>query len=265
MSASLYKAPSLSAREASLLAELERDRRIRVTLEEIRGRVGRAAPDVVKGLIRKGALQRVGTGIYLAVPMRRLAKPSTYSSQVMVASLLEGEPYYLGGLWALTHHRLTAQQFASRIDVFTHRRRVPRQLGSARVVFHVLPDAQWVHGVVAVSLEGVRVYVSDPERTVLDALDHPRWLGGLRRALELLVDVAPRLQRSRLIRYAAQGSSTATCQRLAVLLERQGLTPRQLAPLRRRVRESRSLLSMLPAARRTGRLNASWRVVENDR
>ena len=51
---------------------------------------------------------------------------------------------------------------------------------------------------------------------------------------------------------------------LGLLLERLGAPPRSLAPLDRRVRETASLLSMLPDSPRTGRVNPRWRVVEND-
>ena len=116
-----------------------------------------------------------------------------------------------------------------------------------------------------VQLEGAEVRVSDPERTVLDSLDYPRLFGGIDRSVSLVSEALPSLDRQRLIAYAARGSRLSTCQRLGVLLERTGTPARQLAPLRRRVRQTRSLLSVLPDAPRRGRVNRLWSVVENDR
>jgi predicted transcriptional regulator of viral defense system len=264
LSASAYKPPSLSSREALLLANLERDRRLRLTLAEARKFAGKGTADLLKGLVRKGVLHRIGRGVYLVKPLRQLARPSAFSSIVAVALLMEGQSYYVGGLWAFTYHQLSTQQFASRIDVFTDRRRVSRILGAARVSFHVLSEHQRSYGIQVEIMEGVAVRISDAERTLLDALDQPKVVGGVGLALDFVTSALPQVQTKRLVAHAARGASTATCQRLGLLLERSGVAARELAPLRRRVRESRSLLSMLPSEPRRGHVHPAWRVVEND-
>lgn len=259
-----YNAPALSSREATLLANLERDRRIRVTLAEAREYAGNGAADLLKSLVRKKVLQRIGRGVYLAKPLRQLARPSTFSSIVAVALLMEGQPYYVGGLWAFTYRRLSPQQFASRIDVFTNRRHVPRTIGHAQVSFHLLAESQLVRGITAETIEGTVVHLSDRERTLVDALDMPKLVGGVTAALELVTPALPRVDRKRVIEYAVKDASSATCQRLGVLLSRHGASARELRPLHKRVLESRSLLSLVPSAPRTGHVNPTWRVVEND-
>jgi predicted transcriptional regulator of viral defense system len=151
------------------------------------------------------------------------------------------------------------------LDAYVTRERRPRRLSSARFVFHVLPADKFGYGIETHSLEGADVRVSDAERTVLDSLDYPKTFGGMRVALYMVGSALDRVDRGQLIAYAARGSHPSTCQRLAVLFERRGAPARLLAPLTRRVRETSSLLSMLPDAPRTGPVNARWRVVENDR
>jgi predicted transcriptional regulator of viral defense system len=183
----------------------------------------------------------------------------------LVAHLLAGTPYYLGGLWGLTHHRLTMQQYVAVLDVFVKSRRRSRTLGHARAVFHVLRPKSFEYGITAVALEGVAVNVSDAERTVLDLLDYPEVAGGLLPALDLVRDSLPRVDLKKLVEYAVRGSRLSTCQRLGVLLERAGTPSRALSPLRRRLRTSSSRLSMVPGQPRRGPLNVRWNVVENDR
>src|SRR6267378_4206208 len=116
--------PSLSRREVALLAGWERERRVSVTLDDIRRAVGAAvARDVASRLVAKKALERIGAGRYLVRPLRTLSRPTVVSAPVQAAVLLQGEPYYLGGLWALTFHRLTEQQYVSVLDAFVARRR----------------------------------------------------------------------------------------------------------------------------------------------
>lgn len=259
-----YNAPELSSLEIALLATWERERKHRISISELRQRLGRDARGVVSDLVQKGLLERISPGLYLIHPFRSLSRPRAVSAPVVAAALLADEPYYLGGWWAFTLHRLAQQVYGSLLDAYVTRERRPRRLRSVRLVFHVLPSTAFDYGIETVRIEETDVRVSDADRTVLDALDYPKTFGDLRTALQLVEPALTRVDRKQLVAYAAQGSPPSTCQRLGVLLERRGATPRLLAPLARRTRETTSLLSMLPDAPRTGKVNTKWRVVEND-
>jgi predicted transcriptional regulator of viral defense system len=256
---------SLSARELSLLADWERARRVQVTLDEIRSLVGATtAPDVVKALVRKGVLERVGRGNYLVHPVRTLSRGAVFSSPVLVATLMRGRPYYLGGLWAFAQHQLTSQVYGSVLDVYGLRTLRSRRLGNSLVRCHVVTADAMEVGVKAVPIEGVLVRISDPERTLLDALEHPSAVGGTDKALELVWHALSRVDSLRLVDYAAKGARSSTCQRLGLLLERAGISIALLRPLKMRAQTSSSVLSLLPGARRTGRVHPVWHVVENE-
>lgn len=260
-----YIAP-LSSRERLLLAEWERARASRVTRGDIAERWGTAKADkITSTLVRKGALRRVGRGIFLVVPMRAQARPTTPSSAALVAALLSDEPYYLGGLWALTHHRLTPQQYATRMDAFVARGHRPRAMANAHVWFHRVPPSRIADGYDVVSIEGAAVHVSTREQTLLDLLDYPDMAGATRAALALVEPALAQTDLGKLARRAAMVASSSTCQRLGVLLERAGIDPSKLTALRRRALATRSLTSMVPGAPRRGPVNTRWRVVENDR
>lgn len=263
--ARIYNAP-LSAREVRLLSDWARERRSTVTIRDIEQRVGRsAAADVAYGLVRKGALQRLRRGSFLVRPFRTITRAAQPSTPVIAEALLRDEQHYLGGLWAFSFHHLTEQLYSSILDAFITHRLTSRQLGAGRVRFHVLPRKAFEYGIMTAEIEGMAVHVSDPERTLLDAMDHPRIFGGMTRALEVVRKHLRRMDRKRLLRYAIAGSRPSTCQRLGVLLQGAGMSERALTPLHARAKKTRSLLSMNPAAPRTGRVNRRWNVVENDR
>ncbi len=256
---------SLSSREVRLLAGWERERRSVVSLDDIRRAVGSdAASDVARRLVRKTALERVGPGRFVVRPLRALTRPATASAVVLAAAALQGKRYYLGGLWALTFHRLTGQQFTSVIDAFVTRRAAARELGHARLVFHRVSTRQLAYGVTAATIEGVSVRVSDPERTLLDLLDLPSLGGGAGGSLRHVQQALPHVSKPKLIEHAVRGSRSSTCQRLGLLLDRAGVSQRRLAPLRRRIRTSKSMLSLVSGAPRVGPFNRRWNVVEND-
>ncbi len=255
----------LAPREVELLAGWERERRVSVTLEDIRRVVkGESAKRVASSLVRKGALDRVSRGIYLVRAFRSLVRPSSASSVVAAAALLQSDPYYLGGLWAFTHHGLTEQQHVSTIDAFVARRRNPIFRRPARLALHVIRTELLGYGVATVEIERMPVNVSDVERTLLDSLDHPRLVGGMRRALDLFSNGLVRADLNTLIGYAVRGSRHSTCQRLGVLLERREARRSLLAQLERKVRERKTLLSMVPRTPRSGSVSKRWNVVEND-
>jgi predicted transcriptional regulator of viral defense system len=261
----MYNDITLSTRETALLSAWERERKGYVTLVELRSLLGPSAQRAASALIRKGLLQHVAPGHYAIQPLRSLARPRSISAIPAAATLLADEPYYLGGLWAFSLHHLTQQVYGSLVDAYVTRRRRDRPLGAARLLFHVLPSTAFGYGIEPVTIESIDVRVSDAERTVLDALDYPRVVGGIRAALLLTCPALARVDAKRLISYAVRGSRTSTCQRLGVLLERKGVSERTLAPLAERVNETETLLSMIRDEPRVGRVNKAWRVVENDR
>ncbi len=260
----IYSA-ALSRREVSLLAEWERERRVILTLDDIRKAVGSdAVHDAASRLVRKRALERIGRGKYLVRPLRTMNRPTAPSAPVLAATLLQGEPYYLGGRWALTFHRLTEQQYVSTLDAFVARRHQARRLGAARLAFHRVAAPRLGRGVATVTIEGVSVQLSDPERTLLDLLDYPSIAGSSDEGLRLVSVALPRVSPRQLVLDAARDSRSSTCQRLGVLLERAGTSRRDLGALAKRVRGTKSVLSMRQGFPRVGRLNPRWRVVEND-
>ncbi len=254
----------LSRVEADTLAHLERAGRSIVTLDQLGERLGRRrAYELVRSLTKKRVFTRIGRGLYSVRPFRAHGRPWMISAPVAAAHLLAAEPYYLGGRWASWLHKLTRQVPGSRIDAFVTRWRAAREIENAKVFFHRVRRALDT-GVTTLQMEGVDVRISDFERTLLDALDHPSLLGSVADAIEQLEEGIVRANAKRLVMHAVQLSRASTCQRVALLLERQGTSPRTLSPLTARTSETRSVLSLWPNRLRQGRVHPKWRVVEND-
>jgi predicted transcriptional regulator of viral defense system len=169
----------------------------------------------------------------------------------------------MGGLIALTLHRLTDQQHASLIDAFVLRRRKQRIIANATVRFHASKANRIVVGTTHVQVENVAVSVSDPEKTLLDALDYAEPFGGLREGVRLVSRSLDRIEPAVLIDYALKLSPMSTLQRLGVLLERTAVMQTQLDVLAARIRGTSNKPTMVPGPR-TGTLNPTWHVIEND-
>jgi len=99
------------------------------------------------------------------------------------------------GAWAFTFHGLTEQQQVSALDAFVTKRRPARRLTAARLVFHPIAATLVKYGTAETTIESVTVRVSDLERTLLDALDHPDVVGSVDRAVNLVIRALPRADR----------------------------------------------------------------------
>jgi predicted transcriptional regulator of viral defense system len=76
----------LSARETALLSSWERERRSRITLRDLQKIVGSNAGRVAERMAQKGALERIGRGIYAVRPFRALTRRSSSSAPTMMRS-----------------------------------------------------------------------------------------------------------------------------------------------------------------------------------
>lgn len=260
-------APALSRLETGLLAGWQRAGRARVTLDDI----ALAAPEhdpsaVAARLVAKGLLYRLGPGVFLVRALRTAGRPWSPTAVAAAAALLAEEPYYLGGWWALSFHRLSQQVYASVLDAFVTRRRRRREVPGTRILFHILPMDAFTWGINQVLIEDQPVRVSDPERTVLDALEHPAPYATIRAGLAVVVDAlkARDLDRSLLVDYALRGARPSTRARLGFLLEEAGTSASVLKRLERGLRlGDETLVSLVPGGARRGQVRERWSVLDN--
>jgi predicted transcriptional regulator of viral defense system len=216
-------------------------------------------------LVRKGVLDRVRPGLFTVRPFRAVARPWAPPALVAVELLLAGEPHYVGGLAAFTLHRLTMQQHTSLIDVFTPGYRRPRRLGSAEVRFHRRRPAVFETGIGSVEVDGVAVAISDPARTVVDALEEFRVVGGMPEAVRLFHEALPRLEPTAVVEQALAIARDSTCQRLGLLLDRAGLRGPWRQRLVDRATASTGVHRLIPGGgHRDGPVHLIWHVIEND-
>jgi len=257
----------LSKREVALLGEWERTGTHRVTTADLATSLAVSRPAatvVLSRLAHKGALERIGRGIYEIRPMRAVGIPWATSTLVAVATLLDDRDYYVGGPVALTTHRLTEQVYHSVVDVFTPEQRPTLTHGQAQIVFHTLRWPEAYHlGIINIATEGVGIRMSDSERTLLDLIDRPDLLGSARSALGLVRHAIRLVDVDRIIAYAARWPRRATRQRLGFVLERAGVERARMAPLLSDGRPTH-VVSLLVDEPARGPIHSPWRVRAND-
>jgi predicted transcriptional regulator of viral defense system len=258
---------SLSRTEAKVILSLEAEGLELVSLEEIRRRAATSAGFARKlahALVRKRWLQRVRQGTYLLNPSRHGPDALPDSDPFSVGSRF-AEPYYFGYATAAELEGLFPQ--ASRVYyIVTTARWVPGKdrVGQFRAI-RVTPARFF--GTQSLVRRGVKLTVSDPERTVLDCLNRPELAGGMAGVSQILALAKPRLDWSRFGSYLDRFGSRSLNLRAGYLAER--VRPSVSPPeswVRSQLAEPREPYVPLGPARthgRRGNRDARWHVIRN--
>lgn len=172
---------------------------------------------------------------------------------------------------ALSHHGLT-EQVPRLVYVLTTARSAPRKRGATSKdaepgypvggTFYrfVQVKPERFFGVEDVWVNESRVTMTDPERTLLDGLMIPRYCGDFAEVLHAFDVRSPNLDVPRIIRYALK-LDTATAKRLGWILERHGIEPDRLEPLREVPIKGYRVLD--PTGPRRGPCDAGWMIQVN--
>ena len=173
----------------------------------------------VRKMADRGVASRIKGGLYQLVPFE-LGHESHYSGNPLLIAreLINGENYYLSHATAMEIHGMVTQpQLVVNISVSDLR--PPAVIQGVRYRFiSCKPSAffgitdHWV-------TKQEKVKVSDPERTIIDGLKHPKYCGGISEIVKGLVIQRQILNISKLIGYAVKLDVDAVSRRLGYILE----------------------------------------------
>jgi predicted transcriptional regulator of viral defense system len=205
---------------------------------------------------------RIKSGLYALVPFE-YRKVSDFAPNVYLVAkaLAEPNPYYLSHGTAMELHRMTTQP---RLDVFissTRRRKKESLLGTE---YHfVRRNRAAMFGTIQhwVSSD-TSVTISDSERTIIDGLAEPQYVGGISEVAKAIVLVRGTLDVNRLIDYSKRLGIGAVTRRLGYLLELYALASADILDhLRGQLSASIEVLD--PTLPPEGRFTRRWRLHVN--
>ncbi len=219
-------------------------------------------------LARSGWLIRLRKGLYAISP----SVPGVAPAHEFEIAMALVEPAAISHWSALHHHGLTEQAPRKVFVLTTTAASVPRMRGAkARRAREGYPLGDTTYRFVQVKPEryfGVekvwvgeaRVTVTDPERTLLDALAMPQYCGDFAEVLHAFEVRGPSLDLDRAICYALE-LDAATAKRLGWVLEHQGVEPSQLERLA--AVPIKGYRKLDPTGPRKGPCNRRWMIQEN--
>lgn len=232
-------------------------------------------PVLLHRLQRAGLIERLKRGAYAfadAIPGAVAVHPFSIAMTLI-------DPCAVGGWAALNHHGLT-EQIPHVITLLTPKRVVtpamrgvtPAMRGASQTapsVWEVAGQRYEIASTVPANFFGheevwmgdARVRILDRERALLDCFASPRRFGSLAEALGILEEHLHEIDVQRLIEHARRFSKQVVAKRVGHVLERLGVAPAVLEPLR--------ALPMLgyraldPTKQAVGTRDRRWQVIVN--
>jgi len=254
----------LGKRSSHLLADLAGRGRSIFSTEEAHATLGGSRASTYKllhDLVQRGWLQSLGKGQYLIIPLA--AGPERWYTihEFQIAHHLAPEGYI--AYWTALHHHGLTEQVPRTVWVATPRRRRERAINGVTYTFVTLRPHK-VFGQQPVWIEGQRVSLASLEKSLVDALDHPAYCGGIVEVAKALSTALTErdISLERLSDYADRMGNRAIFKRLGYLCERLPL------PVANYAEQWQTMLSagyarLDPDRPATGTYDQRWRLLIN--
>lgn len=257
-----YNLKTLGPRAAQLVVELnERRQPIFSTADvvEITGLSAPSARNLIAGAEARGIVTRLKPGLYNLVPFERGRDTEHVGDPYLIARALVGDaPYFISHGSALELNRMVTQPQLA-IIVSCAKRLRPQHIHGYEFRFvEVKPEAFFGVTDLWITPEE-KIRISDPERTIVDGLDHPQYVGGVTEVAKGLWMKRDTLLIGRLIDYALRLDVGAVIRRLGYLLEFYQLADND-ALGRLQARLSPTYQRLDPLFPNEGRMLARWRI-----
>ena len=221
------------------------------------GQSRREAAAGLARLTRAGWLNRLRRGIYYIPSLGSGSQPVADDPFVLASELFA--PSYIGGWSAAEHWGLTEQIFRKTFVVTAAniRKREQTILGSIFRLVHV--EAERVNSVAPIWWGALRIRISSPERTLVDACADPLWVGGVRHLGEMIATYRDSrdVSEERLAAELSANGTGAAHKRLGFLAEQLWPDAKRLADVALAGR-STGVIRLNPSVSERGPMNRHW-------
>lgn len=258
---------SLSPLEARLILQLEWDKQPVVTIEQTMAILGCSydhARQLLHRLARDHWLARITAGTYELIPAERGEHAFSDTNPLFIGSTLVS-PYAFSFATAAFFHGLSTQAAATVYLTTTKRKGQPLLTVRGRTYRLVRQPPHKFFGASEVDAYGSRVLMTEPEKTIVDALDQPDYAGDMPEIVAMLWRGQGRLDWERLVDDALRMRSQALVQRLGYLSQLLDLPLPDAASARllATIGQSTSYLGRPGRWGTGGAYHAGWRIVDN--
>lgn len=252
----------LGVLETRTITDLVAEGKTLFTLSDLEGKLGSRlkARKMASTLVRKQWLERLAKGVYLVLELSAGSSPKWTEDRYYIASKL-ASPCYIGFFNALHKYGWTEQvPLAVNVVVTSPLKR--RVIHGVDYRFITVTKRKFF-GTIKTIERGHEIEFSDPEKTVVDALDRPEYCGGIEEVAKALSIAKETVDFTKVASYAERSHNGAVLKRLGFLSELMGisLSGELIRKIKLKATKGYALLS--PGGKREGRHSSKWGLLLN--
>jgi predicted transcriptional regulator of viral defense system len=250
----------LGSAESQILSDLASEGKVVFSIDELAQKTSSRplARKIASTLSRKKWVERLSKGLYLILELAAGSKPEWSEDSFYIASKL-ARPYYIGYL-SMLHYYSWTEQVPNTITVATTKITKPKIIHGTKYEFVTLSKKKFF-GCKEMNIRGHNVVVSDREKTLVDALDHPEYCGGIDEVKKAITYA--KVDWGKVITYAEKMGNGAIYKRMGFLLEemRVPVSKEIIEDIRRRL--TAGYAPLYPTAGKNGKYNTRWNIQIN--
>ena len=169
-------------------------------------------------LRKKKWLIPVTRGKYLLVPLSAGIKSEYTEHEFVIASHLASKKEYYIAYWSALNHYGFTEQTPFTVFVATTSRRPNVNVHGVDYKFITINDSKFF-GIRNHFINNNKIVISDKEKTLVDALDHPEYCGGISEVAKCLWNAKNEISFEKIINYAKKMQNTTIIKRLGYLID----------------------------------------------
>lgn len=227
---------------------------------------GAATSQVLSPLVTRGWITRHRKGVYEVSPLWATSDLPFEPDRFAALARWVKEPYYVAFRSVLELHDWTDYPVRDRIWIAVATPHYAPTSTRDQINWVVMRQDRFTWGLERRWIGDQALWISDPERTILDGLHLPRHMGGISEVIALLVRIWSSLDDMRLVTHTDRLGIEAVRRRLGFLLETVDLPNAKRVADRLfegRSVERRSPTVLDPSLPAEGKVNRRWGVLVN--
>ena len=260
----MIKYGSLSKDEMELISRLEyQGIRIlsRQYLLSIYPENVRKVDNLLFNLTKKRRLKQLARTKYLVIPIKAPYQVWGENEFIIADALMEGRDYYIGYNNMFNFYGFI-QQIPQTIFILNTKYSKEKIIDSTKYKFVKIASNK-LYGLTSLKIDGIKVKISDKERTLVDFVYYYKPIGSIKQALRVVKEQMKRVESNKFIKYVVKFPNLATRKRIGYFLEIKEIEEESLEPLLRSIRRSRSLTPLYESRFRRGKINKKWGLIIN--
>jgi predicted transcriptional regulator of viral defense system len=257
---------TLSKKEAQVVLDLEWRNQKTITLADLRDALGASdtyARKFAHGLAKKGWFERLRPGLFQFVPAAR-GREGVADTNPLAAGVALISPYFYSFGTACSHYGLTEQTF-SEVYIACRQQRRPEVIREKRYVFVPVAERRFF-GFKETAVLGQVVQMATVERALIDAIDRPRYAGGIGEVSRISLRASSQISWKVALENLRRWRSSALAQRFGYFLDLHEVeTPAKYRDALLGLVLPQSKIQLGPRRKwgTSGKLVRPWNVVEN--